>query len=66
MWFMPPPSSPKVKTFLKMILADRCTCPILGPLVPLFWISGDISSDFKAIMDSALFAFTEANVIYIP
>ena len=24
------------------------TCPILGPLVPLFWISGDVSSGFQS------------------
>ena len=24
------------------------TCPFLGPLVPLFWISGDISSGFQS------------------
>ena len=23
-------------------------CPILGPLVPLFWISGDVSSGFQS------------------
>ena len=31
--------------FLKF-LAD--TCPFWGPLVPLFWISGDISSGFQS------------------
>ena len=31
--------------FLKF-LAD--TCPFLGPLVPLFWISGDVSSGFQS------------------
>ena len=31
--------------FLKF-LAD--TCPFLGPLVPLFWISGDVSSGFRS------------------
>ena len=31
--------------FLKY-LAD--TCPFLGPLVPLFWISGDVSSGFQS------------------
>ena len=34
------------KKFLKTFLAD--TCPILGPLIPLFWISGDISSGFQS------------------
>ena len=31
--------------FLKF-LAD--TCPFWGPLVPLFWISGDVSSGFQS------------------
>ena len=31
--------------FLKF-LAD--TCPFFGPLVPLFWISGDVSSGFQS------------------
>ena len=31
--------------FLKF-LAD--TCPFLGPLIPLFWISGDVSSGFQS------------------
>ena len=26
----------------------RHMCPILGPLVPLFWISGDVSSGFQS------------------
>ena len=26
----------------------RDTCPFLGPLVPLFWISGDVSSGFQS------------------
>ena len=32
--------------FLKKFLEDRC--PFLGPLVPLFWISGDVSSGFQS------------------
>ena len=48
-------------SFLKF-LAD--TCPFLGPQIPLFWISGDVSSGFKARVGSALFAiFAEANVM---
>ena len=34
--------------FFKIFLADIYTCPILGPLVPLFWISGDVSSGFQS------------------
>ena len=37
----------KIGGFLKVFLADTFTCPILGPLVPLFWISGDVSSSLK-------------------
>ena len=29
-------------------MLDTLTCPILGPLVPLFWISGDVSSAFQS------------------
>ena len=32
--------------FKKKFLAD--TCPFLGPLVRLFWISGDVSSGFQS------------------
>ena len=32
--------------FKSKFLADMC--PILGPLVPLFWIFGDISSGFQS------------------
>ena len=43
-----------VAVYLKFFLSDTFTCPILGPLVPLFWISGDVST---ARVGSALFAF---------
>ena len=33
--------------FWKRFLADTLTCVILGPLVSLFWISGNISSEFQ-------------------
>ena len=32
--------------YIYKFLAD--TCPFLGPLVPLFWISGDVSSGFQS------------------
>ena len=34
--------------FFLIFLSDTFTCPILGPLVPLFWISGDVSSGFQS------------------
>ena len=33
-------------SFFKRFLVD--TCSSLGPLVPLFWISGDVSSGFQS------------------
>ena len=39
----------------------------LGPLVPLFWISGDVSSGFQSQSGFCLICFfAEANVMYIP
>ena len=37
---------PKFFCFFLKFLVD--TCPFLGPLVPLFWISGDVSSGFQS------------------
>ena len=34
--------------FFFFIVFGGHTCPFLGPLVPLFWISGDISSGFQS------------------
>ena len=31
------------------------TCPFFGPLIPLFWTSGDVSSGFQSQSGSALF-----------
>ena len=39
--------------FLKFLLD---TCPFVGPLIPLFWTSGDVSSGFQKVrVGSALF-----------
>ena len=38
----------------------------LGPLEPLFWISGDVSSGFQSQSGFCLFRIAEANVMYIP
>ena len=38
----------------------------LGPLVPLFWISGDVSSVFTKQSGFCLICIAEANVMYIP
>ena len=52
--------------FNKVFLSDTFTCPILGPLVPLFWISGDVSSGFQSQSGFCLIRIAEANVMYIP
>ena len=36
-----------VLSFFKVFLGGH-TCPILGSLVPLFWISGDVSSGIQS------------------
>ena len=41
-------------------------CPILGSVVSLFWITGDVSSGFQNRVGSVLFTFVEVNVMYIP
>ena len=46
-------------------LSDTSACPILGPLVPLFWISGDISSRFQGQNGFCLIHIVEVNVMYI-
>ena len=48
-------------TFFKVFLSDIFTCPILGPLVPLFWISGDVFSGFQRQNPRIV----EVNVMYI-
>ena len=51
--------------FFKKFLAD--TCPFLWPLVPLVWISSDVSSGFQSQSGFCLICFfAEANVMYIP
>ena len=51
--------------FNKVFLSDTFTCRILGPLVPLFWISGDVSSGFQSQSGFCLIHIVEANVMYI-
>ena len=34
--------------FSKLFLVDTFICPFWRPLVPLFWISGDVSSGFQS------------------
>ena len=52
--------------FKVFFVRTHSTCPILGPLVPLFWISGDVSSGFQSQSGFCLIRIAEANVMYIP
>ena len=57
------PRSHPISLFLFVrFLAD--TGSIFGPLVPLFWISGNASSGFQSGL--CLIHIAEANVMYIP
>ena len=51
--------------FFNVFLSDTFTCPILGTLVPLFWISGDVFSGFQSQSRFCLIHIAEANVMYI-
>ena len=53
--------------FFFKFLTDTCPFCFLGPLVPLFWISGDVSSGFQSQSGFCLICFfAEANVMCIP
>ena len=51
--------------FLKLFCRTHSHVQFLGPLVPLFWISGDISSGFQSQNGFCLIHISEANVMYI-
>ena len=53
--FIPVDVTVKFVVFFKTFLAD--TCPFLGPLVPLFWISGDVSSGFQSQSEFCLIRY---------
>ena len=44
-------------------LSDSFKCPILGSLVPLFWISGDVSSGFQSQSGFYFIRIVQANVV---
>ena len=52
--------------FKKILWTDTFISPILGPLVPLFWISGDVSFRFQIQSEICLICIAEANIMYIP
>ena len=48
-------------------LADTYTCPILGSMVPLFWISCNVSSGFQSQSEFCpTHFFAEANIMQVP
>ena len=49
--------------FLKFLLD---TCPFVGPLIPLFWTSGDVSSGFQSQSGQPHLNLAEVYMIYIP
>ena len=49
--------------FFKKVFVHLC---FLGPLVPLFWISGDASSGFQSQSGFCLIYIVEANIMYVP
>ena len=51
-------------SFFLKCLAD--TCPFLGPLVPLFWISGDVFSVFQSQSGFYFIHIAEVNIICVP
>ena len=53
--------------FFKVFLSETFTCPILGPLVLLFWVSNDVSSGFQSQNRFCLIHFCrgECNVHYL-
>ena len=49
---------------LFQFLADKC--PFVGLLIPLLWISGDVSSAFQSQSGQPYLHVVEAYMIYIP
>ena len=45
-------------------LVDKC--PFVGLLIPLFWISGDVSSGFQSEGRQPSLHLVEANMMYVP
>ena len=42
------------------------TCPFVGPLIPLFWTSGDASSGFQSQSGQFYSQLVEAYIMYVP
>ena len=57
------PIRPTVLRLFKITLVD--TRPFVGPMMPLFWTSGDISSGFQSQSGQIYLHFVEVYVMYI-
>ena len=53
-----------MQVFFKKFLLD--TCPFLGPLIPLLWTFGDVSSGFQRQSRQLYSHLPEVYVIYVP
>ena len=53
-------------SFFWKLFVGTFTCPTLGSWVPLFWISGSVSSGFQSQSGFIHICIAEANVMYIP
>ena len=51
--------------FIVFFLSDTFTCPNLGPLVPLFRISGDVSSGFQSQSGFCIIRIAEAFILHL-
>ena len=52
--------------FFSIFLLDTLHVPLYFPLVPLFWISGNVFSGFQSQSGFCLIYIVEVNVTYIP
>ena len=53
----------KIYILLKFLVD---TCPFIGPLIPLFWTSGDVSCGFQSHSGQPYLHLPEAYIMYIP
>ena len=57
---------PVPRFFLKKILEDINLFFFVGPLIPLLWTSGDVSSGFQSQGGQPYLCFVEAYMLYVP
>ena len=52
--------------FSKMNIVLVETCPFMGPLIPQFWTSGDVSSGFQSLGGQPYSQLAEVYMMYVP